>query len=145
MLCHTCYQWIRSKKKDPPKNSISSGVDFGCWRRIPALQEPNLHEQAILALYRQYSQVVKIRSNQQGTVNYTHYKLQAHPVLFAHDAPIRAAESINEMLHKDNIKDALMLQFIAPANKIDLLIRQTVGMSNLLARAHVILQHLLIY
>jgi hypothetical protein len=71
--------------------------------------------------------------------------LQAHAVLFAHDAPIRAAESINQMLHKDNIEDALTLPFIAPANKIDLLIRHTLGTSNLLSRAHVILQHLLIY
>jgi hypothetical protein len=74
-----------------------------------------------------------------------HYKLQGHAIFFAHDAPVKAVESINGMLQQQHIEDLLCLQFIGPEGKMDHLIGQTLGTSKLFARPYVILQHLLVY
>lgn len=83
-LCHRC--WTDLKKFEIPKLSIANGIDFGNYQQL-GLEQPNLHEQAIIARVRRYMQVVKIKPNSGGQTNFTMNKIQAHAILFEHDAP----------------------------------------------------------
>jgi hypothetical protein len=40
-LCPNCYQTIKKEGDTPPRNSVASGVDFGCYQRIKQLKIPN--------------------------------------------------------------------------------------------------------
>ena len=105
-LCEDCY-----KSNDKPELSIANGIDFGNYERIPHLQKLNLHERAILALVRRYNQVVKIRRNNGVHTDYTQSRLQAHVVMFEHDAVFVAA---NEILKIENMVQLLAIHFVGP-------------------------------
>ena len=68
-LCPTCKHSIFDLKQ-VPELSVANGQDFGSYRRL-GLEEPNLHEQIILAKTRLYQVSVKIRSNAFGQADAT--------------------------------------------------------------------------
>lgn len=145
MLCALCYKSLYTGKTGKiPDLSIANGVDFGFFRRIPELTEPNLSEQRIIALLRLYEHMVKIRSNTYGTVNYTHSKIQGHSVLFAHDAVTLLMEKLEELLTKDRLKSIISVIFVGPNKKIDHLMKEMIGTNVVLARSYVVIQWLLV-
>lgn len=135
-LCNSCYQATTAGVR--PTFSIASGVDFGDYRRI-GLTVPNLMERHVLARVRLYSRIVKIQPNVgQGRQDYSHAKLRAHCIAFAHDAPIVASD----LLDVEKLADSIRLHFIAPKAQMDRLIQMTVGTTNLFARGWVVYQWL---
>jgi hypothetical protein len=142
-LCPMCYQAIRKGKL--PKNSIASGVDFGVCERIKELTKPNAAEQSIIARYRIFEEVVKIRPNTGSrTGNYTHYKIQGHSVIFSHDAPERFIEKAIFLITEKRLQSSLSILFVGPKGEMDRLIAKTKQSSTVLGRAFVVIQWLLL-
>ena len=136
-LCPMCSKALR--KDTLPKNCIASGVDFGICERIKELTKPNAAEQSIIARYRIFEEVVKIRPNAGSrTGNYTHYMIQGHSVIFSHDASERNMEEAIYLIGQDRS------QFVGPQGKMDWLIAKTKGSNTVLGRAFVIIQWLLL-
>ena len=140
-LCPACYKSIM--KDQVPKLSIAAGIDFGVCQRIPVLAIPNAAEKTIIARMRLFEEVVKIRSNYSGTVTYTHYKIQGHSVLFAHDAPERFFEAAANLIMEDKLLSSLSILLVGPDGEMDWLARNTFTSATLLGRPFVIIQKLL--
>jgi hypothetical protein len=142
-LCPMCYKALR--KGILPKNSIASGVDFGICERIKELTKPNAAEQSIIARYRIFEEVVKIRPNTGSrTGNYTHYMIQGHSVIFSHDAPERYIERAIFLITEKRLQSSLSILFVGPKGEMDRLIAKTKQSSTVLGRAFVIIQWLLL-
>jgi hypothetical protein len=124
-LCEACYL-----SDHTPVLSLASGVDFGNYERIPGLQPLNVHEQAILARVRRYSKFVKVRPNDGAHTDYTHSRLQAHVLLFEHDAVFVAAD---EMFTINNIVELLGIHFVGPEGELDRMAQETWNTTTLLA------------
>jgi hypothetical protein len=142
-LCPMC---IKALRKDTlPKNCIASGIDFGICERIKELTKPNAAEQSIIARYRIFEEVVKIRPNAGSrTGNYTHYMIQGHSVIFSHDASERYMEEAIYLIGQDRLQSSLSIMFVGPHGEMDWLIAKTKGSNTILGRAFVIIQWLLL-
>jgi hypothetical protein len=127
-----------------PTLSVAAGIDFGVSQRIKELTKPNFAEESILARMRLFEQVIKIRSNTSGTKNYTHYKIQGHSVIFAHDAAERYFEAATDLITKDRLETLFSILFVGPDGKMDWLIKKTGKSSTIFARPYVIIQWLLL-
>ena len=142
-LCPVCNKALR--KDTLPKNCIASGVDFGICERIKELTKPNAAEQSIIARYRIFEEVVKIRPNAGSrTGNYTHYMIQGHSVIFSHDASERYMEEAIYLIGQDRLQSSLSIMFVGPEGEMDWLIDKTRGSNTVLGRAFVIIQWLLL-
>lgn len=142
-LCPMCIKALR--KGTLPQNCIASGVDFGICGRIKELTTPNAAEQSIIARYRIFEEVVKIRPNAgSGTGNYTHSMIQGHSVIFSHDAPERYLEEATRLISEERLKSSISILFVGPDGGVDWLIAKTKGSSTVLGRAFVIIQWLLL-
>jgi hypothetical protein len=142
-LCPMCYKALR--KGTFPQNSIASGIDFGICDRIKELTKPNAAEQSIIARYRIFSEVVKIRPNVGSrTGNYTHYTMQGHSVIFSHDASERYLDKAIDLIEQKRLQSSLSILFVGPKGEMDWLIAKTKGSSTVLGRAFVIIQWLLL-
>jgi hypothetical protein len=142
-LCPMCNKALLKNKL--PKNCLASGVDFGVYGRIKELTKPNAAEQSILARYRVFEEVVKIRPNLGSrTGNYTHYQIQGHSVVFSHDAPEQYLQSAMKLIEQDRLESSLSIVFVGPEGKMDWLMDRTRKSSTVLGRAFVIIQWLLL-
>ena len=144
-LCPMCYKALYKKESSLPKNCIASGIDFGISDRIKELTEPNAAERNILARFRVFNEVVKIRPNVGSrTGNYTHYMIQGHSVIFAHDAPERYVEEAFKLIEQDRLQSSLSILFVGPKGEMDWLMSKTKESSTITGRAFVIIQWLLV-
>jgi hypothetical protein len=142
-LCPMCNKALL--KGTLPQNCLASGVDFGVCERIKELTKPNAAEQSIIARYRIFSEVVKIRPNSGSrTGNYTHYMIQGHSVIFSHDAAERYLEKAMDLITQDRLQSSLSILFVGPKGEMDWLITKTKMSSTVLGRAFVIIQWLLL-
>jgi hypothetical protein len=102
-------------KDTVPKNCIASGVDFGVCQRMKGLTKLNAAEQSIIARYRIFEEVVKIRPNiGSRTGNYTHCMIQGHSVLFSHDASERHMEEAMFLIEQKRLQSSLSILFVGP-------------------------------
>jgi hypothetical protein len=142
-LCPMCNKALL--KDTLPQNCIASGIDFGICERIKELTKPNAAEQSIIARYRIFEEVVKIRPNAGSrTGNYTHYMIQGHSVIFSHDASERYMEAAINLIAQDRLQSSLSILFVGPKGEMDWLITKTKGSSTVMGRAFVIIQWLLL-
>ena len=119
--------------------SIANGIDFGNYTRI-GLIKPNQHEQAIIAKVRKYMKVMKIQRNKGnvGLRNFTLNKILAHAILFPHDSD----EVAINCFANSHVVNAINIQFITEPNKMDMLIKDTLGSGSIFGRFHVVWQWL---
>jgi hypothetical protein len=142
-LCPMCSKALKNNKL--PMNSIASGVDLGISERIKELTKPNAAEQSIIARYRIFNEVVKIKPNVGCRAgNYTHYMIQGHSVIFSHDASERYMEAAIDLIDQDRLQSSLSILFVGPKGEMDWLIAKTKGSCTVLGRAFVIIQWLLL-
>ena len=82
-VCAKCAKLLGEDKV--PHLSVKAGVDFGNYRRV-GLEEPNLHEQLVISLYRIYFASVKLSSNTTGKVNFdVRSTFQGNANMFMHN------------------------------------------------------------
>ena len=105
MVCPTCLKYPTATQEKSPL-SIANGVDFGSFKRITELLEPNLHEQLILSQVRLFQTIVRVASNS-GQRNYLRHNIKANAIMFIHDAPEMAIHDLN-----NNSFDNLMKVFL---------------------------------
>jgi hypothetical protein len=142
-LCPMCHKALL--KDTLPKNCIASGVDFGICERIKELTKPNAAEQSIIARYRIFHEVIKIRPNAGSrTGNYTHYMMQGHSVIFSHDASERYMEEAIYLIEQKRLQSSISILFVGPKGEMDWLITKTKGSTTVMGRAFVIIQWLLV-
>jgi hypothetical protein len=141
LVCPSCWKAINSKTL--PELSIAAGYDLGYHKRL-GLEPPNLDEQMILARCRVIIATLKIKSNCLGKVGFHRDKLLCNAILFAHNAPNKAASMLNakEMLSVSGLKDMLKLYFIDPNGNIDKLFHNAMQRNDIFARPWVICQWL---
>ena len=135
-LCSKCM--TATNNKSSSKLSIANGIDFGNYERI-GLNQPNQHEQAIIAKVRKYMKVIKIQQNGRngsGVSNFTLNKIMAHAVLFPHDCDKVAFDCLSE----EHVVNAIKIQFVTQEQNVDTLIRDTLGSNNIIGRFHIIWQ-----
>ena len=138
-VCKKCMTSLAKKK--PPKFSIIGGVDFGNFRRL-GLEEPNVHEKAIISQIRKYIQVVKIslQRNGRGRRDFTLNELRAHVILFADDT----TGVVRECWKKHHIETAIRILMITPEGKVDSLYERANESSTIVGRSYVVHQWLTI-
>ena len=73
---------------------IANGIDFGHFRRIPQLIEPNLHEQLIISQFRLFQVILKVVPNFKFQQNHTMNSVRANAILFLQDAPEKVLDLI---------------------------------------------------
>ena len=142
-LCRSCYHGIMEESKRPPE-SIAAGIDFGNYIRL-GLEKQNLHEQSIISRFRRYGKVAKVKPNDRGQIKYTMNKIQAHVIMFEHDAPYVASKSFltaEDML--DHVAGVLRLHFVTADGNVDELVKATLGASTIVGRSFVVFQWLAI-
>ena len=148
MLCPDCDTVNTAKgtaNVKAPKNSIAAGVDFGRFDRIEGLQQPTDVELCILADYRPYHVVQKVRapnSNSTASDVTRHKKLTSHHILFMHEGPTVNLKTIRDRL--DLLFETFKVNLLGPAGTRDALAGRAIRMSTLQARAHVIYNHMLV-
>jgi hypothetical protein len=138
-VCHSCHSDL-FKKYQVPKYSVKN-VHLGSWQRL-GLEEPNLMERLVLPKVRHHYCVVKVESNNtvtSGRSDNTHNAIRGHSLLFDHDAPQVMQK---ELLSIKSLKECIKLHLIGPADKMDVLMRRTLGSSFVKVRPHVIYQWL---
>ena len=135
ILCDYCHG-----KDQVPELSIAKGVDFGDYSRI-GLERPNVHELIILARVRRFVKYIKIRSNSGANVNYTHCRLQAHVVLFEHDAPVVAAEQLE---NRSDMMGMIKILLVGPEYEKDMLLQAVKQSALVMARPWVLYQWFLV-
>ena len=136
-VCPTCASKVDDKKIPPL--SIANGIDFGYYKRIPELTEPNLHEQLILSQVRLFQSVLRVQRNT-GQKNYTRHNIKANAIMFTHDAPDRVLAHLND----NSFNNCLKVYFLDENGKADWLAKKTFKTANILARTYVIKQWLLV-
>jgi hypothetical protein len=140
MLCSTCHNKILKKHKVPPL-WVANGVDFGYFKRIPQLTEPNLHEQLVLSQYRLFQVILKIVPNYKYQQNYTRYDIKANAILFLQDAPKQIHDMIESSEYLTNLFRIYMLDEKGAADRMAM---KFFGTTKLLARGYVIHQWLIL-
>jgi hypothetical protein len=99
------------EKGEKPPESIAAGVDFGDYTRL-GLEKQNLHELSMLSRFHCYGKVAKVKPNNHGQIKYMMNKIQAHVIMFEHDAPYVARNSfrtVEDMV--DHVAGVLRLHF----------------------------------
>ena len=137
-VCPSCATKVKDKKVPPL--SIANGIDFGNYKRLPQLTEPNLHEQLILSQFRLFQSVIRVQRNT-GQQNFTRHNIKANAIMFIHDAPERVIDGLNE----NSFKSCLKVYFLDEVGKADWLAQKTFKTANILARSFVIKQWLLVF
>ena len=137
------------EKDEKPPESIAAGVDFGDYTRL-GLEKQNLHEQSIISRFRRYGKVAKVKPNDRGQIKYTMNKIQAHVIMFEHDAPYVASNSfrtVEDMV--DHVAGVLRLNYVTAEGTVDELVKATLGASTIVDRSFgvlfqwlAVLQHL---
>ena len=137
-LCPTCHKCLM-KGKTPPL-SIAAGVDFGNFRRIPGIIEPNLHEQIILAQMRLFQAIIKVMPNHGYQQNFTRWNIKGNAILFSHDAPMTVGKKI--MGSGRYLKETMVTYLLDEDGKVDRLAAKLLKTTSILARTHVVKQWL---
>ena len=127
------------KGKTPPL-SIAAGVDFGNFRRIPGIIEPNLHEQIILAQMRLFQAIIKVMPNHGYQQNFTRWNIKGNAILFSHDAPMTVGKKI--MGSGRYLKETMVTYLLDEDGKVDRLAAKLLKTTSILARTHVVKQWL---
>jgi hypothetical protein len=142
-LCPMCMKALL--QNTIPKNSLVAGVDFGVCQRIKELTKPNAAEESIIARYRVFQEVIKIRPNLGSrTGNYTHYTMQGHSVIFSHDASERYMDKAIDLITQNRLQSSLSILFVGPEGDMDWLMKKAKKSSTVMGRAFVIIQWLLL-
>ena len=115
-VCAKCAKLLGEDKV--PHLSVKAGVDFGNYRRV-GLEEPNLHEQLVISLYRIYFASVKLSSNTTGKVNFdVRSTFQGNAIMFMHNTKecmnmiafpwnvLRTSKFTLPVVLEDNLTDA---------------------------------------
>ena len=137
-VCPTCNKYPTKKVEKSPL-SIANGIDFGSYRRIKEMVEPNLHEQLILSQIRLFQTIVRVSPNN-GQRNYLRHNIKANAIMFIHDGPERACEEINN----HSFDNYLKLFFVDEEGHADRLAKKVFKTTTILARKYVVKQWLIL-
>jgi hypothetical protein len=136
MLCSSCYKKIIKQEKIP-QLSIANGVDFGYFKRIPELTEPNLHEQLVLSQFRLFQVILKVVPNFKYQQNYTRFDIKANAILFLQDAPKQVHDMIK---NSEYLASLFKIYMLDEKGNEDRMSKKFFGTTTLLARSHIVTQ-----
>jgi hypothetical protein len=141
-VCPYCFDSIVKKKI--PKLSLAAGVDFGSFKRV-GLEEPNLHEELVIAKTRLVISSLKIKSNMAGRVSLDRDVIQCNAVLFTQDnvEDVGRMLSGEEMFDEKGLVSLLRIFLLDDKGDLDRLARSAFGRTDLLARPWVVCQWIL--
>ena len=142
MLCHHCVDKVK-----PPKMSIANHIDYGVLSRIDfPLEQPSDLEVMLISNVRLYHMVIKV-SSKQGRVG--REILKGDLIYFPHDGQ---EEVLKSLARTDTMMERVKwltcdfkIMFLGPEGKRDALGKWLLSSTNLLARPHVIYNHLRIF
>lgn len=97
-----------------------------------------MHEKAIISLLQLYVGVVKIKRNYGAAGNFTMNKVNAHTVLFKDDS----TGVVQHCWDERHMEECIMMDFICPDGKPDMLAKATLQDTRILGRSYVVHQWL---
>ena len=153
-LCGECYNHFVTKGEVNPL-SLAAGTDFGNASRI-GLEKINVFERMLIAKWRLYHSLIKIRAKFQSSNLSEGKRMTGHAIMFPHNAPettsfallLHMFHTLQLDLQSPEIKQfcekTISVQFLSPESKIDQLMNNTLGKHIIEARPHVVQQWLLV-
>ena len=136
--CSVCMKSLEKKQK--PKLSVASGVDFGSYHGI-GLTTPNIHETLIITRYRMYTASLKItRSNRKNMGLDVRTSMRGHMVFYLQDIEswVNDFLSDTELLSSERFKETIKILLLDNKRQPDVLMKKMLSSAELLARPWVL-------